>query len=73
MMNPSTLIAFLVSACLHEVVLPVLASVLVAGGLEVLLAEQLVVGMVLLPLLLLALLRDAGVLLVLGCTSVSQR
>lgn len=45
---------------LHEVVFPVLVPVLVAGRRHVLLGEDIVVGVVLLPLLLLALLGDAG-------------
>jgi hypothetical protein len=45
---------------LHEIVLPVLVPVLVAGRGHVLLGKDVVVGVVLLPLLLLALLGDAG-------------
>ena len=48
---------------LHELILPVGVPVLVAGRGHVLLCEDVVVGMVLLPLLLLALLGDAGLLL----------
>jgi len=45
---------------LHEIVLPVLISLLVARGDHVLLGKHLVVGMVLLPFLFLAFLGDAG-------------
>lgn len=48
---------------LHEVVLPVLITVLVARIRHVVLGEELVVGMVLLPLLLLPLLRLFGLFL----------
>jgi hypothetical protein len=48
---------------LHEIVLPVFVAVLVARGLHVLLGEEVVVGVVLLPLLFLALLCDPGFLL----------
>ena len=50
---------------LHEIVLPVFRPVLVASGLHVLLSEDVVVGVILLPLLLLALLSDAGLLFLL--------
>ena len=50
---------------LHEVVLPVLISLLVASPYHVLLCEQLLIGVVLLPLLLLSLLRYPGFFLLL--------
>jgi hypothetical protein len=51
---------------LHEIILPILIPVLVARADHVLLGEELVVGVILLPLLLLPLLGDAGFLLLPG-------
>jgi hypothetical protein len=61
------------SAISHEIVLPILAAVLVAGCLHVVLVEEIIVRMVFLPLLLLALLGDTGLLLSLRRTSQSVR
>lgn len=57
---------------LHEVVLPGLVPVLVACARQVLVGEEVVVGVGLLVLFLLALLGDAGFLLFLLCKIVRQ-
>lgn len=56
---------------LHEVVLPVLVSVLVARSRHVLLAEEIIVRMILLVLQLLSLLLDPGLFLLLEWELVS--
>lgn len=58
---------------LHEILLPVLVAVLVARPGHVLLGEEVVVGVLLLPLLLLPLLGDARLLLFLFCYSSDTR
>jgi hypothetical protein len=62
------IIYIIITTKLHEVVLPLIAPILVAGRGHVLLREEIIVGMLLLPLLLLSLLCRFGLLLFLQVT-----